>query len=192
MKNFDLLQFRRGITENNIILLFEGKMSQVILSALVDMLKEKLSDSDEDNNGQKEYLVRKVYAIFVELAQNVQNHSYERDGIGSASVGTGIILMRENEDFFTITSGNVLSTPDAEQLRQNCHYLNGLDEEALKKLYKEKLRAPRPGGGKGAGIGLIDIKRKSENPLETSIQAIDEQTVFFALSVNIGKGEWHD
>lgn len=191
MSHFDLLQFRRRITENNIILLFEGKMSQGILIALVDMLKEKLNASEEAEKGHMQHLVRKVYAIFVELAQNVQNHSHEKQIIGSTSIGCGIILMRESADFFTITSGNVLPNDKADQLRQYCEYLNGLDEDALKKLYKEKLRAPRREGEKGAGIGLIDIKRKSENPLAINIQTLDGQTVFFALSVNISKGEWH-
>jgi hypothetical protein len=191
MNNFDLLQFRRKITENNIILLFEGRLSQGMLVVLVDMLKEKLSAAEETERDHRQYLVRKVYAIFVELAQNVQNHSCEKEKVGDASIGSGIILMRENADCFTIISGNALAVAEAHKLKDYCDYINGLNEDALKKLYKEKLRAARREGEKGAGIGLIEIKRKADSPLDAAIQALDEQTVFFTLSVNIGKGEWN-
>lgn len=191
MGNFDLLCLRRKIIENNIILLFEGKMSQGVLVALVDMLREKLNAAEETGDNRMQYTVRKLYAIFVELAQNIQNHSFEQEIVGKTSVGSGIIVMRENTDYFTITSGNSMPSNDADKLLQYCHYLNSLDADALKKLYKEKLREARREGEKGAGIGLIEIMRKSESLLETTMQTLDEQTVFFTLSINITKGELH-
>jgi hypothetical protein len=191
MDHFDLLNFRRKITENNIILLFEGKMSQGILVVLVDMLREKLNAADETGEDRMQYIVRKLYAIFVELAQNIQNHSLEREIVGATSIGSGIIVMRENADFFTISSGNAILSGNADKLTQYCHYLNSLDGDELKKLYKEKLRTTRREGEKGAGIGLIEIMRKSDSLLETAMQALDEQTVFFTLSINLAKGELH-
>lgn len=191
MGNFDLLCLRRKIIENNIILLFEGKMSQGVLVALVDMLREKLNAAEESGDNRMQYTVRKLYAIFVELAQNIQNHSFEREIVGKASIGSGIIVMRDNTEFFTISSGNSLPPGDADKLMQYCRYLNSLDADGLKKLYKERLRTARREGEKGAGIGLIEIMRKSESLLETTMQTLDEQTVFFTLSINIAKGELH-
>ncbi len=57
----------------------------------------------------------------------------------------------------------------------------------LKKLYKEKLRMARSQEGTGAGIGLIDIIRKSGQPVIYAIQTIDENIQFFTLSVNLFK-----
>ncbi|MGR8935929.1 MAG: SiaB family protein kinase [Gammaproteobacteria bacterium] len=191
MNDFDLLYLRRNIIENNIILLFEGKMSQGVLIALVDMLREKLNATEEASGDRLHYLARKLYAIFVELAQNIQNHSLEREVVGQTSIGCGIIVMREKAGFFTITSGNALLNSDADKLMHYCHYLNSLDGDGLKKLYKEKLRTTRRIGDKGAGIGLIEIMRKSDSLLETAIRKLDERSVFFSLSVNIAKGEFH-
>lgn len=191
MGNFDLLGIRRTIIDNNIILLFEGKMSQGVLVALVDMLREKLNAVEEGGGDRMQYLVRKLYAIFVELAQNIQNHSLEQEVVGTTRIGSGIIVMRENAGFFTITSGNVMLSGAADNLAQYCRDLNSLDAEGLKKLYKEKLRTARREGEKGAGIGLIEIMRKSESQLDTAAQPLDAQTVFFTLSVNIAKGELH-
>jgi hypothetical protein len=189
MNNFDLLSFRRKIIDNNIILLFEGKMSQGILVALVDTLKEKLNAPDETAEDRMHYMVKKLYAVFVELAQNIQNHSFEQEIIGQASIGIGIIVIRENADCFTLSSGNSIRIGDAEKLTEYCLYLNSLDKNDLKKLYKEKLRAGRQEDKKGAGIGLIEIKRKSDAPLEIKTEPLDEQSVFFTVSINLAKGE---
>lgn len=191
MGDFDLLCLRRKIIENNIILLFEGKMSQGVLVALVDMLREKLNATEDGGRERMQYTVRKLYAIFVELAQNIQNHSMEKEIVGKTIIGSGIIVMRENAGFFTITSGNSMPSGDADKLTQYCHYLNSLDGDSLKRLYKEKLRMTRREGEKGAGIGLIEIVRKSDSLLETAMQTLDEHTVFFTLSINVAKGELH-
>jgi len=184
MKSFDLLNFRREIIESKIVLSFEGKMSQGVLVSLVDTLKEKLKVNDQD---AKQNMVRKIFAIFVELAQNIQNHSLESEIIDGLETGAGIIVIREDEDSYMLTSGNNITVGAAEKLKQYCDKLNKPSADELKKLYKQQLRSERSKEAKGAGIGLIDIIRKSGNPLKYEIQTVDEQTQFFTLSVNLPK-----
>jgi hypothetical protein len=54
-------------------------------------------------------------------------------------------------------------------------------------MYKEKLRMARQQDVVGAGIGLIDIIRKSNHPIAYTLQAVDETTQFFTLSVTLFK-----
>ncbi|MDD1617857.1 MAG: SiaB family protein kinase, partial [Methylococcaceae bacterium] len=181
---FDLLSFRRKLIEDDIVLSFEGKMSQGVLIALVDTLKEKLAVHTHDAPQQ---MIRKIYGVFVELAQNIQNHSLEYIVTQEQKVGAGILVIRENKDKFVLTSGNKISTVNAKKLQAYCDSINSLDEESLKKLYKEKLRMARKQETVGAGIGLIEIIRKSGHPISYTTQTIDENTQFFTLSVNLFK-----
>jgi serine phosphatase RsbU (regulator of sigma subunit) len=183
VKLFDLLSFRQQLIENDIILSFEGKMSQEVLVALVETLKERLSTRTTDTTQQ---MTRKIYSVFVELAQNIQNHSTEQVLIQQQKIGIGIIVIREDEHKFVITSGNKLSNAAAEKLQAYCDLINALDEESLKKLYKEKLRYARQQQS-GGGIGLIDIIRKSGYPIDYAVQTIDENNQFFTLSVSLSK-----
>ena len=187
MQPFDLFSFRQKIIENNIILSFEGKMSQGVLTALIDALKEKIATDNVDSANSMQYTTRKIYSILVELAQNIQNHSLEQVLVENGSTGLGIIAIRENETCFSLTSGNNLLISDAEKLAEYCCYLNSLDEKELKKLYKEKLKQVRKKPVKGGGIGLIEVKRKSDRPLEYNMKSIDNETTFFSLSVNLAK-----
>jgi hypothetical protein len=184
MKSFDLLSFRQEIIESKIVLSFEGKMSQGVLVSLVDTLKEKLKVNDQDS---KQYMVRKIFAIFVELAQNIQNHSIESEVIEGRETGAGIIVIREDEDSFMLSSGNNITLSAAEKLKIYCDELNQPNADELKKLYKQQLRSKRNEEATGAGLGLIDIIRKSGNPLIYEIQSVDKNTQFFTLSVNLPK-----
>ena len=183
---FDLLNFRQLLIENDIVLSFEGKMSQGVLIALVETLKERLAASTNSHDDEQQ-LIRKIYGVFVELAQNIQNHSLEYIEIDQRKIGVGIIVIREDEHQYVLTSGNKITNANAEKLQTYCDQINALDEDNLKKLYKEKLRTARKQEAIGAGIGLIEIARKSGHPIGYTLQTIDENSQFFTLSVNLFK-----
>ncbi len=188
MNTLDLFNYRKLIIENNIIFSFEGKMSQKTLIALVEALKEKLMGHNEASD-MMQFVVRKIYAIYVELAQNIQNHSLEQVVFDKHKVGSGIIVIREDESCYTISSGNSMLKSEAEKLKRYSNDLNKLELSELKQLYKEKLRLTRKEGVTGAGIGLIDIIRKSSNPLKIEMYETNEQTMFVTLSVELAKSE---
>jgi len=192
MNGFDLLSLRKLIVKNKIVLTFEGKMSQGVLINLVETLKEKLlatEDSDAESNeaDSRQFVVKKVYAIFIELAQNIQNHSAEKVLIERAETGVGIIVIREDEECFTITSGNQVSLSKAESLSSYCEELNGLSSDALRKRYRTQLRQERQEGTRGAGIGLLEVTKKTGNPIGHSITADGEEHAFFTLSIRVDK-----
>ena len=64
--------------------------------------------------------------------------------------------------------------------------LGRLDKVGLKSLYKEQLRKPREEGVvTGAGLGLIDIARKSSEPLQASLDELGGGKAFFTLRATI-------
>ncbi len=187
MQKLDLYNYRQEIRANNIILSFEGTMSQGVLTALIDALNEKVTANNVDLANSMHYTIRKICSILVELAQNIQNHSLEQAQQGNTSSGLGIIVIREDSHYFSLTSGNNLLIADAENLAEYCAHINSLDAVNLKKLYKERLKRVRAKDEKGGGIGLIEIKRTCGLPLVYKIQPIDNETMFFSLSVKLIK-----
>lgn len=187
LRNLNLYKFRQEIMENDIILSFEGKISQGVLAALIRAMREKVLDTREDTSNEVQYNMRKICAILVELAQNIQKHSMEQSLLGNTSSGIGIIVIREDDHSFTLTSGNTIPMRNAGRLAAYCDRLNLLGKCELKALYKERLRRDRVHGDKGGGIGLIEIKRKSNQPLVYAMKVLDNETAFFSLSVNMTK-----
>ncbi len=105
MQKLDLYNYRQEIRANNIILSFEGTMSQGVLTALIDALNEKVTANNVDLANSMHYTIRKICSILVELAQNIQNHSLEQAQQGNTSSGLGIIVIREDSHYFSLTSG---------------------------------------------------------------------------------------
>ena len=71
---------------------------------------------------------------------------------------------------------------DGERLLERIQTLAKLDKQKLKQLYKLQLReAPLNAGG--AGLGLIEMARRSSEPMESSLDDRPEGRSFFALRV---------
>jgi hypothetical protein len=60
--------------------------------------------------------------------------------------------------------------------------INSLDKDGLKSLYKEIIKSSSGLTDKGgAGLGFVDMARKSGQKLVYKFQDIDDQTSFFSL-----------
>ena len=57
--------------------------------------------------------------------------------------------------------------------------INEKDPNDLKKLYFEILKSGMFGEKSGAGLGLLQIARKSSNPIQYEFSAIDELSKLF-------------
>lgn len=185
MSGFDLYEFRNQIKANKIILSFEGSMSQAVLCGFVDVLNEQLSKYDEKLSDQSinKYIVRRVFAVFVELAQNIQKYSAEF----MDNSGIGIIVIRERSHDFIINSGNLINNPQIQNLSERCDQINQMSADELKKFYRSSLKLIRLEGKTGGGVGLIEIARKSGHPIKYNVTPIDQQYSFFVFSAQVDK-----
>ena len=63
--------------------------------------------------------------------------------------------------------------------------LQNMSKDELKRYYKEQRRKESREDSKGAGLGFIELARKSVKPIEFDVKPIDEQLSFFALKTII-------
>ncbi len=170
--------------EENIIFELKGLISQEILVGFVELIKDKIF-----LNANKNYLVRKIFSVFIELFQNIVRHSADKNGnvYYSDGIGSGIIILKSNGIHYTISSGNLIKNNNVSNLTDLITKINSLDKEELKKFYKERLKTNRKGNMNNSGVGLIDIARKSGNPLDLSLKSINKFLSFCEISVKIDK-----
>ena len=86
---------------------------------------------------------------------------------------------------FRITTGNFVRNDQIEELRAKLEIVNELNEDGLRELYRTKLQNECRTMKGTAGLGLIDIARKSKNKLDYEIINVTESISFFCLSVVI-------
>ena len=182
MDTFDVFGFYQYMEKHDVIISFKGEISQKLLISIGDVLKEKLSHKETSQR-----VMRKVFFIFIELGQNIYQHSFERDFIQENQIAMGVLFIRECEKHFTIFAGNIVTPKEAEEIKEQCATINALSRDELKRHYKTKIKQDRATGQIGAGVGLISIVRKAEKPIEVSATPIDETKTFLVLSVTIDK-----
>lgn len=167
------------LSMKNIILVYEGEFTQEITKSVLSMAEKNMETTNEDLNIKK-----KVFNVMVECLQNICKHS-EEFGAENDDFNTAIFMIAKEMDIYKITSGNVIYNNKIEGLKAKLEKINSLDKEGLKEYYKDTLSNSELSEKGGAGLGFIDMARKSGQKLEFEFTKIDEQISFFALQSTI-------
>ena len=96
-------------------------------------------------------------------------------------------MVSKGKTDYHVTTGNVIENDKIEELTAMLNHINGLDKEGLKQLYKSQMKEGRLSEKGGAGLGFIDIARKTGNKLEFHFLPIDESSSFFLLTSSISR-----
>ncbi|MDF3057085.1 MAG: hypothetical protein K0R17_1300 [Rariglobus sp.] len=169
-----------AMREQRLVLSFMGIVTQEIMVEY-----GKLIQAQEGLSENSRLL---LFGTFIELTQNILRYSAERSGPAENSRGIGIVLVSEQDDTFTVASGNLVTATAAAALSSQLAHLVSLDRDALKQLHKDRRRSGPPAGSLGAGLGLIEVCRRAATPPAYTLMPQEGGDVFFSLSVPIAKG----
>ena len=178
----ECLNIYKIMDQNDIMFSYKGPITQDILVAVGDSIKKKFPSEKIGYN-----IIKKIFAVFIEEAQNVLKYSFEKH-YNSDKKGTGIGLVgvgRKNFEYFFVFSGNIIQQSSEKKLKSHLDYINSLDKEKLKKYYNEKRKTGVLSEEGSAGLGFIDMARRSGRPLEYWFEKIDDDRTFFEVLIKI-------
>jgi hypothetical protein len=181
-KGINIFDYYMDFEENNVIIYYKGPFMETILAKISEDIKARF---DKDPLTSK-----KIFSIFIELAQNIAHHSADSNVFGENQLkksGNGTFQLSESEDHFTLVSGNLIRNEDVPEIIDKCNTVNELDIEGLRKLKRDLRNLPRREGHKGANIGLVDIAIKAQNSLSVEVTPINEEFSYFIISVEVSK-----
>lgn len=178
--------FHQSLTHKGLIFSFFGYVSEGILFALGEALKQKMAVDEHDKNTTK-----KVFSVFVEQVQNIIRYSADRvttsesEDADPVELSAGVIAVGDDNGKFFVVCGNIVQAEECDRLRGRLAHLASLDKTELKKYYREKLMEGPDEGSKGATIGLIEIARRSSEPVESDFLELPDGNNFFCLKAFI-------
>lgn len=164
-----------SLLQHQVLLLYKSDFSQESMMPLIDMMENNLA-----GKGSSQLLHKKVLYVLIELFQNIMKHA--------ATVGErqeGILLISATAKGYELCTGNFLDNKGREALQEHLDRLNLLDEEELKQLYRKELIGAQSRRKGGAGLGLIEIARYSNNKFQYSFLPVDNSVSFFSLGITI-------
>jgi hypothetical protein len=178
MEEINLFQYYSITNHPQVMICYRGPVSDVILREISKDIRAKFSTNLD--------ISRKIFAIYMELAQNILYYSSEKINIGVRKDSVGAILLTQNsEDNFLFSCGNLVENQYMEELIENCHTINSMDREELRAYKRQQRSAPQKARSKGAGIGLIHVALTARNPLNVEYRQIDNKHSFFSLTVKV-------
>jgi ferredoxin-fold anticodon binding domain-containing protein len=182
-----VVKFHKMMLDKKITLIYEGEVTQEITKAFTSMTEKNLDKVEEDGKIKK-----KVYHVMVECLQNISKHADDdtqtaSDSLEEGLAKTGIFLIGNDQNQYFITSGNGIANENIPALKSLIDNINSLNQDELKQLHKEKMRETAISDKGGAGLGFIDIARKTGNPLEYHFEPIDDKNSFFLLKTIISR-----
>lgn len=181
----DIYHLFRDMERKDIILSFKGDITQDLLSSVYQIMESRLENAREDIRRRK-----KFYHILVECLQNVYHHmetlqdseNKKEDDIEKSAI---FIIGKGEGDKYLIITGNFILNNKADELRIKLEEINKMSPEALRTHYVETLSATELSDKGGAGLGMIDIARKSGHKMDFNFHPVSEKYSFFSLGVTI-------
>jgi hypothetical protein len=178
----NLHELKTAINQQGIFFCFGGPMSQELMVGIGETLRNKMK-LDEANSST----IVKVFSMFVEQSQNIIHYSAEKTppDEDKSELSSGIIGVGYDAGHYYVLCGNMVKKKAIAPLCEQLTKLQSMSKDELKRYYKEERRKKSRPDSKGAGLGFIELARKSIKPIEFDVKQIDDQFSFFSLKTVI-------
>lgn len=162
---------------------FNGIITQSKVVEVAKSVEKKLIEENVDSSK-----IRAIFEVIVEIMQNILSYSCDSIDRGNntyESKGKILITHNTKTEEYIISSCNLIDSYKKEKITSNINQLNPLNKDELKKLYKDTRRSGKTVHNRGAGLGFIDMAKKSTKPLEASFSEVNSEETLFTLKVTI-------
>ncbi|MBN1159202.1 MAG: SiaB family protein kinase [Bacteroidales bacterium] len=177
-------EFYKTMKAHEITLVYEGEITHQITKAFTSLTESNMSKDEEPSSVQ-----RRVFHVMVECLQNISKHADNYTSNDHSYSGRGIFLVSKGKNEYCVTTGNAVDNDRIGYLTDLLGNVNKLGKEDLKELYKRQIQEGRLSEKGGAGLGFIDIKRKTNRELEYHFFPISNATSFFLLTSTISRSD---
>ena len=178
----DVYNFYRRMEDEHVILSFKGEFSAELLTSILHIMESKMIELSIPMQMKK-----RVFNVLVECFQNLYHHIDKNspDKILAASKSSALVMVKYVDQKIMILTGNYIPKDSTEELKRKLILVNELDEKELRELYQQRLLNNSVSQKGTAGLGIIDIARKSKNELGYEFIKVNDAYSFFCLSIVI-------
>ncbi len=158
--------------------IFRGNFTPEIVRLILDLAKVTL-----ENLSDLFSIKRKVYYIAGESIQNIARHRNE--AFDESPDKFSLFSIHKKKSKFYVTTGNVIKAEDVESLKIKIEKINSLEKTGLRSLSRNTRSKGALSPKGGAGLGLIEIAKRSGNSLEYDFDKINDEYSYFYLNTEI-------
>jgi hypothetical protein len=161
-----------------LMFIYRGVITNENSAPLLTLLEKEMENSEFGFVGRK-----RLFMFVLESLQNVSRHSNK-----SQHAEMSMVVYSKTDNGYTVTTGNVLPTQSIESLRTKLDEVNNLETKEIRNVYRQMLSTAELSSKGGAGLGLIEMAKKTGNKLDYDFVPIDGEYSYFILSKTVDSG----
>jgi hypothetical protein len=151
---------------------FSGDFTPSAIGALAASLRRRL-----DERGVRDPARKKIFATFIELAENVLHYAASADADpGEGCLRRGAIAMGTDGDRHWVACRNEVLTTHVPRLSVRIEAIRAMSPEELRAAYRRQLDDDTHEVddviSRGAGLGLLTVARAACEPLECAFEPV--------------------
>ncbi|MEM6299304.1 MAG: SiaB family protein kinase [Bacteroidota bacterium] len=155
---------------------FKGLGTRKELDQTIEAVDTALSD-----RGIRGKVKKKLNHIAIEAIQNLHHHalpSFGKDAV--------LFMIGKDDGDYWVVTGNYLQYKEVEKLEKHIKKVNEACEKGdLKAMYREQLAKGEVSPKGGAGLGIIDMTKRSGYPIKYEFTRPIGNHVFFHMKIKV-------
>lgn len=183
VSSFDLYN---KVYNENVLLMYKGAVTFDLVTSIIETLDRKIGNIETDKRVQKLF-----YSAAVECVHNLYHHMDEVKGIfeeiSEHDAKSGLITVIAKEKYYNILTGNFIPTSNTYDLKNKIDEINTTDKDGLRSLYKETLSNGEFSEKGTAGLGLIQLARKTGEKLNYKFDKVNSSYSYFTFQIKINR-----
>ena len=164
---------REIMMEDRLMFVYRGVVTNDNSEAILLLLEKEMEQSELGFVGRK-----RLFMFVLESLQNVSRH-----GNGPTGEIMSLVVYSKKDNGYTVTTANVISRDDEDELREQLVLINTLEAKEIRELYRKKLNTTDFSSKGGAGLGLIEMAKKTGNKLDYDFIEIDKSFSIYISTI---------
>jgi hypothetical protein len=171
-------KIRKKLSDENLMFAYRGQVTGDNSVGLLTLLEKEMEFSGFNILGRK-----RLFMFVLENLQNIARH-----GTSAGNEVTSLVIYSKTADGYTVSTGNAIKKSEVAGLKRNLEKINNLEPDKIREVYRAMLLSSSIGKRGGAGLGLMEMARKTGNKLDFDFLPIDDRFSYFILSKTVDAG----
>lgn len=172
----NISKIRYVMSDEGVVFSFSGMISQSLTEFMIETATKQF-----EAKGHNKTFVKSLFLISIEMLQNVMSYSKQKlikNGDKFTSPGILIVGFDDEKQKYYVNTSNEIDEKDKIRVSDKIDKINALDETEQRKLLREKLKTAEDTHERGAGVGFIEMAKRSSEKLEYDFETLDDKLYF--------------
>lgn len=169
--------FFKTLESDNICFAYRGSFNNGILSMATELIKNNIGEEHSKMRNKLSFLM-------IESFQNIAKYA-DSEVLEEPTAESDFFMVRNVGNSFYIVSANLIENSKVDLVREKLIKVNSSDKKELNTLYKTVLTNKQLNDKGGAGLGFIEMVRKTQGKLPFDFVKVNEEKSIFFMQINL-------